>query len=571
MKWWSDIWLNEGFASWVQSIGVENVYPDWQMSEQFLTDTANGAFALDSLPEPATHPLINDKVETTPQINSLFDAISYNKGACLIKHCVNIVGFDTFIHGISNYLRQYSYSNANSYELMQVLGAEGKVDLWGLMNSYLTQPNYPLLVVEETISSETGLATMTVRQQRYLSVPGAPVDTSVGWNIPINYVIRNSDGGMQKEDSLVWLYANETSTKLPFTFNYGTQDYAKLNVNQSFYYRVRYPDLMYRQFVGVLQTDPTRLSNRDRTNLLADSFSLAYAGLLDWNLVLNMTLFAWQERELTPLTELIGQWNTLQQYFSEDDVTYLNSYVSYMIGDVYDKYANYGFNPLDHIDNLIQARVLAAATRYNVRDSRKFVAQQFADFVSSDRTTRPWADIISTVLTYGIREQADAFGAVFNWYQGETNAAESQRYLSAMASVNDASRLEQLLGYTLDGTIRTQDVASVMSLIIANKRTVFWDWLTRGANWNTTFVKFESGYAGLGRVLSSLVSPIKTQADLDTVTGFFDGKQLGSAQSAYAAAVSNAKQNIAFVNGPYLAVRSWMVTFVQSHVDNAGR
>ena len=572
MRWWSDIWLNEGFASWVQSIGVSYVYPDWQMSEQFLTDTAAQAFALDSLPVPATHPIVNTQIETTAQINSLFDAISYNKGACVIKHCVNIVGFDTFIRGISSYLKKYSYANANSYELMQVLGAEGGVDLWSLMDTYLTQPNYPLLIVEESISSETGLATMTVRQQRYLSVPGAAVDTSVAWNIPINYVIRNSDGGMQTDASLVWLYSNATSLMLPFTFNYGTQDYVKLNVNQSFFYRVKYPDLMYKQFASVLQTDNTRLSNRDRTNLLSDSFSLAYAGLLDWNLALNLTLFAPQEVELTPLTELIGQWNTLSQYFSEDDMTYLNSYVTYMLRGVYNSYAAVGFRPRDHISNLIQARVLAAATRYNVGDSRKVVETQFTNFNCRDPTTRPWADIIGTVLTYGIRRQASAFAPLYSCYKVETVAAESNRYLAAMANVDDASLLDKLLDDTLvDGIIRTQDVATVMQYVIANKRNVFWDWITRGSNWNTTFVKFESGYAGLGRVVSSLISPIKAQAELDTVTGWFAGKQLGSAQSAYNAAVSNAQQNIAFVAGPYLVVKQWMEAFVASHPDINGR
>ena len=567
MRWWSDIWLNEGFASWVQYIGVSAVYPDWQMEEQFLTETAAQAFTLDALPEPATHPIVKQDVQTTPDINSLFDAISYNKGACLIRHAVNVIGFDTFIAGIRRYLKQYSYGNADSYELMAVLGAQGNVDLWGLMNTYLTQPNYPLLVVTEVISSETGLATLSVRQQRYLSVPNSPVDTSVAWNIPMNYVIRNSDGSSVVEERLVWLYANESTAKLPFTFNYGTQDYAKLNVNQSFFYRVHYPERMYRQFAAVLQADSTRFSIRDRTNLLSDSFSFAYAGLLDWNLALNLTLFAFDERQLTPLTELIGQWNKLAQYFSDDDLPYMRSYVAYMLGNVYDTYANLGFNPQDHVTNLLQSRVLAAATRYDVRDSRKFVAAQFNNFISSDRTYLPWADIRGTVLTYGARETSTAFSQLFGYYQAETIAVESQRYLAAMASVNDASRLEQLLGYTLDGTIRTQDVATVMTLVVGNKRTVFWDWITRADHWNTTFTKFESGYAGLGRVVSALVSPITTQAELDRVTAWFGERSLGSAQAAYNAAVSNAKQNIAFVDGPYETVRSWMVTFVQTHID----
>ena len=118
MKWWSDLWLNEGFASWVQYIGVSYVFPDWQMEDQFLTDTANQAFNMDSLPVPSTHPIIYDSVRTRAEIDSLFDAISYNKGACLIRHCVSILGFDTFIRGISTYLKQYSYSNANSQNTM---------------------------------------------------------------------------------------------------------------------------------------------------------------------------------------------------------------------------------------------------------------------------------------------------------------------------------------------------------------------------------------------------------------------------------------------------------------------
>ena len=234
------------------------------------------------------------------------------------------------------------------------------------------------------------------------------------WHVPINYVVRAADGGLTREQSLVWLYANMTSVTLPVTFNYGLQDYMKLNVNQSFYHRVLYPERMYVQFAGTLATVNTRMSVRDRTNLISDSFSLAYAGLLDWGLVLNLTQFASKERALTPLTELILQWDMLRQYFNEDDVGYLNSYVAYSMGDVYKEYRDgSSFTYVDHVQNLIQSRVLAAATRYNVGDSREFVTTQFTNFVDTDRTTRPWADIIGTVLQYGIRQRPTSFEAVF--------------------------------------------------------------------------------------------------------------------------------------------------------------
>ena len=106
-----------------------------------------------------------------------------------------------------------------------------------------------------------------------------------------------------------------------------------------------------------------------------------------------------------------------------------------------------------------------------------------------------------------------------------------------------------------------------MSLVIGNKRNVFWNWITSGSNWDSTQALFESGYSGLGRVVGALVSPINTQAELDKVTAFFATKQLRSALSAYNAAVSNAQKNIAFVNGPYKEVRQWMIDFVQSRVN----
>ena len=70
-----------------------------------------------------------------------------------------------------------NYGNLAGYDLMQVLGAEGRIDLWELLKTYLTEPNYPLLIVTEQFNSTSGNAALTVRQQRYISLPNTPVDT----------------------------------------------------------------------------------------------------------------------------------------------------------------------------------------------------------------------------------------------------------------------------------------------------------------------------------------------------------------------------------------------------------
>ena len=563
MKWWSDIWLNEGFASWVMWLGVEAVYPTWQGVEQFVTDTAAAAYNLDSLPVPSTHPLVDDAVVTPDQIATLFDSISYNKGACLIQHMVGILTLPVFLKAISSYLVSYAYSNADSVDLMHQLSVSSGYPVASLMSTYLTQPNYPVVIVSET-TGPNYTATFDLSQRRFLSPFGSPEDASVTWDIPISYTMLSADGSTYTNNTaLHWLYANQTSVALPLTFDYTASWYLKVNHHNDFFYRVQYPHIMWDRFAEVLVAlSPSALSVKDRTSLISDAFALAYSGMLPWKFAMNLTQYATAEDSLTVWTELISQLDALRPFFAADGadaLTEFSTYVGVLLRPRYDLLIPP--TPADHVTNILAGRVFGAAARYGLSDAREWATMWFSNMTESGWMVQPWPDVASTVYTVGVVEAGDeAWDAVRVRYSSTTSATEAARCLQALAAVKDEVKLLQLLALTLDGTIRSQDAATVMVAVCYNNWTLFYTWLT--TYWSEVNTLFSSGYSGFKRVLDALVGSVQLQTQLDGLRGFFAQKDLGASAAGYDAAVGQAMKNIAFRNGDYQQVKAWVRWFV---------
>ena len=111
MQWWDDLWLNESFASWMGNKAVDWAFPEWEMWTQFVNMDTNRALSLDGLKN--SHP-IEQEVNDPAEIGQLFDAISYSKGASVIRMLEQFLGPDTFQKGLQVYLSSNQYSNAKT-------------------------------------------------------------------------------------------------------------------------------------------------------------------------------------------------------------------------------------------------------------------------------------------------------------------------------------------------------------------------------------------------------------------------------------------------------------------------
>ncbi|MBI3254410.1 MAG: M1 family peptidase, partial [Nitrosarchaeum sp.] len=146
MKWWNDLWLNESFATFMATKFVDKFYPEWDLWNQFVEDAMNAAMGLDSLKN--THP-IDVKVNSTSEIREIFDAISYDKGGCVLRMLEHYVGESNFQKGLKRYLADFKYKNAEGRDLWDAIGKISKMPVRVMVLTWLKQPGFPVVEIEK--------------------------------------------------------------------------------------------------------------------------------------------------------------------------------------------------------------------------------------------------------------------------------------------------------------------------------------------------------------------------------------------------------------------------------------
>jgi len=178
MKWWDDIWLNEGFATFMTSKPLAAWHPEWRVDLDQANAT-NGSLGVDSARSTRA---IRMKAETRNEINALFDGIAYGKTAAVLRMEENWVGEEAFRDGIRAYLKKFSYSNAAAEDWWGTMTAATKQPFDVVMKSFVDQTGAPLLHASEACAAD-GTRTVTITQERML--PKNMPAVAQSWSIPI--------------------------------------------------------------------------------------------------------------------------------------------------------------------------------------------------------------------------------------------------------------------------------------------------------------------------------------------------------------------------------------------------
>ena len=163
MAWWNDLWLNEGFASWIEYKAVDHLFPEWDMWTQFIFSDTGPAMSLDGLKN--THP-IEAVVKTPHEINELFDAISYSKGAAIIRMLEQFLE-EAFRRGLVHYLSANQYGNARTEDLWASLAQVSGKPVNEIMDTWTKQPGYPVVEVRHEAQRDEPLE-LALAQSRFL-------------------------------------------------------------------------------------------------------------------------------------------------------------------------------------------------------------------------------------------------------------------------------------------------------------------------------------------------------------------------------------------------------------------
>jgi len=227
MEWWTHLWLNEGFASFMENTCTNDLFPEMDIWTQFVSDTMIPALELDALKN--SHP-IEVEVGHPSEVDEIFDNISYNKGASVIRMLHDYIGNDAFKQGMKHYLTTHSYKNTQTEDLWASLETASGKPVGKVMTTWTSQMGFPLIHVESRI--EPGKKILTLTQEKF-NADGSCSDDGYMWCVPVKILTSNNDVVE------VLLDSKETIVTLD---NMNENDWFKINSGCVGYYRVHYRD-----------------------------------------------------------------------------------------------------------------------------------------------------------------------------------------------------------------------------------------------------------------------------------------------------------------------------------------
>ncbi|XP_035897097.1 glutamyl aminopeptidase isoform X1 [Anopheles stephensi] len=552
MQWWNELWLNEGFASYIEYKGMHEAYPDWGIEEQFIIDDLHGVLNLDAT--LGSHPIVMS-VENPNQITEIFDTITYSKGASVIRMLEDFVTPAVFQQGVTRYLTKLAFSNSVSEDLMRELDElVTEVSVSSVMDTFTKQKGLPVVTVTENALQ------YVLRQQRFLADQAAN-ETEASpfgyrWYIPVTYVANTDTAG--DAPRRIWFPndRNEVVIDKPPGSNW-----IKLNYRQIGYYRVNYPVAMWEQFGEALLQNVNTFTIGDRTGLLNDAFALADASLLAYNHALDLTRYLSKETEYVPWAAIASKLKTIRNllynYQSYDHITsYTQTLVSEVVQSVgWDVPVNG-----DHMKNLLRTAVLDLACSFGHPGCLSEASRRFLGWLNNGDVIHP--DLRSVVYTYGIQSGVSVadWDKVLQRYRDENDANEKTKLMVALASYPDQRTMRRFLDLSWDtALIRTQDQLSCIQYIASNRHGEQAAWEHVRENWPRLVARFGIGERNLGRMIPSITGRFTTRARLTELEDFFARyPEAGAGATARRQALETIQNNISWLERNEANVAEWL-------------
>ncbi|MEZ5922088.1 MAG: M1 family metallopeptidase [Parvularculaceae bacterium] len=258
MSWWDDLWLNEGYASWMQAKISAKLHPDRQAWLKSLAGRET-AFGLDSI--PSSHAIVQN-VRNIDEANLAFDAITYQKGRAVIRMIEAYLGEDAFREGMRAYMKKHAYANTVTGDLWAALEKASKVPVRAIAADFTTQSGVPLIIID-SVRCEGGNSIATLHQGNFAAdISGK--DETKRWRTPVTASIA---GSSDISRAIIFGPGAQTMTLK----GCGA---AKFNLGESAYFRTRYEDAEFKALLGAF----ARLNATDQLGLINDAFALGASG-----------------------------------------------------------------------------------------------------------------------------------------------------------------------------------------------------------------------------------------------------------------------------------------------------
>ncbi|XP_040584863.1 endoplasmic reticulum aminopeptidase 1 isoform X2 [Mesocricetus auratus] len=544
MEWWNDLWLNEGFAKFMEFVSVSVTHPELKVEEHFFGKCFN-AMEVDAF--NSSHP-VSAPVENPAQIREMFDSVSYEKGACILNMLRDYLSADTFKRGIVQYLLKYSYKNTKNEDLWNSMAShwhqEG-TDVKTMMNTWTLQKGFPLITI--TVRGRN----VHMKQEHYMKASGSLPETGYLWHVPLTFITSRSNSVQRfllktKTDVLILQEAVE---------------WIKFNVGMNGYYIVHYEGDGWDSLSGLLKGAHTTISSNDRASLINNAFQLVRIGKLSIEKALDLTLYLKNETEIMPvsqgLNELIPIYKLMEKRDMNEVETQFKAFLLRLLKDLIDKqtWADEG----SVSQRMLRSQLLLFACVRKYQPCVQRAEGYFREWKASNGTMRLPVDVTMAVFAVGA-QNTEGWDFLYSKYQSSLSGTEKSQIEFALCTSQDPEKLQWLLDQSFKGdTIKTQEFPHILILIGRNPVGYPLAWKFLRENWNKLVQKFDLGSPTIAYMVMGTTDQFSSRARLEEVKGFFSSlKENGSQLRCVQQTIEAIEENIQWMERNFEKIRLWL-------------
>ncbi len=497
MQWWNDLWLNESFASWIEYLATDKLHPEWNMWTQFAVDEQQPALKLDALEH--THP-IEVTINHPDEIRTIFDTISYSKGASVLNMLYVYVGADDFRDGLRLYLQQHAYGNTVTTDLWAALEQASQLPVKNFMAAWTSQAGFPLLQADVTGEQ------VTFSQSRFYLNPATkkvPItdskatehsvgttDTTEVWPIPFNASIDLPKASL-REQTQTFQLGNLPNTSLLL-----------LNKDRSGFYQTLYnPSHLVRLGEAIRGG---HLEPVTRLALLSDTFSAAKAGYIGTSDALKLLKsYACEDNSVV--------WDIIAMNISDirgvmDDDGLRQDLKPFVRKLVAGQLARLGWQTIaaegkvePHFDSLLRPLILGMASS---GEDPTVVAEAMKRFEAMTRPEDIEPDIRGIIYGTAARIGSEngskkEFEKLLHLHNISTSSEERVTLAGALTAFKQPELIEQTLAMITSDKVRLQDAGYWIGYSFGNRHAKrrTWQWMIDNWQWLETNLGSNMSYS----------------------------------------------------------------------------
>lgn len=540
MQWWDNLWLNEGFASWMESKPVAKWKPEWN----FPQDDARDLDATLDLDSQTTTRTIRAKAETPSEINEMFDGIAYGKAGAVLGMVENYLGEEIFRQGVHNYLAAHLYANATAEDFWNAQTANSHQPVDKIMQSFVTQPGVPLLSFAQQSASSVPVA-----QSRFF-LSGKAADSSQRWTLPV-CVKTNS------KPICRLLTPNDTVLQVPSD---ASLPFFYANAAAKGYYRTSYTP---SQFEAIAAKAETVLNPEERIGLLGDHWALVRSGQADAGSFMNLVLALKNDPQGLVMESALDKVKSIDSRIATgEDRTQLAAILRRDFGPVY---TALGHSSKDDSYDLQELRAELMETLGRAGDPAVLAeAKELTDRAYSAGSRREKG--LNPILTEAAISVTAAHGDTSLYEKVMAASKEGgdpglqSEALRTLALFTDPVFVTQTLDYAVSGQVRNQDSWIPIAMLLSGRdtRNTTWNYIEK--NWEKVHAQFTTNSGSrVVRAAGTFCSVEKR----NEVANFFETHKVDAAERTLAKALDNIDDCVRLRDRQEPNLRQWLTSQVK--------